>query len=287
MRVEATSFRNLRKMAGHCLDNPFLHKTINPLFKCTPLATQDWLRRQKWKIKFGIGLAAVSVTRLTRKSREAWNWLSEQVGTESLGDYFEFGVFSGQSMAAMHRVIQELGLERPRLFGFDSFEGLPQSAKFEDNGYWQPGSFKMDLKSTRKYLTRQGIDWERVALVKGWFKDTLTPELVAKHQMVKASVIMVDCDLYSSAREALFFCAPLIKDKAVILFDDWAGGNLAAQNLGEKKAFDEFLAANPQLRAEDFGKYDAHSKVFKVSRVQPTPAPTTEPQLSRSDTGSK
>jgi hypothetical protein len=85
---------------------------------------------------------------------------------------------------------------------------------------------------------------------------------------------MIDCDLYSSARDALAFCAPLIHDEAVIVFDDWhGGGNLAERDLGEKRAFDELLAAEPDLFAEEIGTYyhtemspPAPSKLFLVSR---------------------
>ena len=34
---------------------------------------------------------------------------------------------------------------------------------------------------------------------------------------------MIDCDIYSSARTALDFCGPLIRDRAVLVFDDWPG----------------------------------------------------------------
>jgi hypothetical protein len=63
----------------------------------------------------------------------------------------------------------------------------------------------------------------------------------------EASVIMVDCDLYASARTALHFSADLIVDEAVVFFDDWADAELAAKGLGERRAFEEFQAANPAL----------------------------------------
>lgn len=75
---------------------------------------------------------------------------------------------------------------------------------------------------------------------------------------------MIDCDLYSSTLEALKFCAPLIHEHAVILFDDWFP--LAEQAMGEKKAFDEFLADHPDMSARDLGSYDATARVFAVLR---------------------
>jgi O-methyltransferase len=67
---------------------------------------------------------------------------------------------------------------------------------------------------------------------------------------------MIDCDIYSFSKQALDFCTPLIKNEAIIFFDDWDGGaSLAKKNLGEKQAFDEFLEANPQFKAKEFGFY--------------------------------
>jgi hypothetical protein len=115
-----------------------------------------------------------------------------------------------------------------------------------------------------------GINWDRVILEKGWFSQTLNSKFIQKHDLHKASLIMVDCDIYSAAHECLQFCGPLIKDYTVIFFDDW--NPLAKQNKGEKRAFDEFLHANPNFTAEEFGEYsysnnDLSGKVFIVSRT--------------------
>jgi O-methyltransferase len=72
--------------------------------------------------------------------------------------------------------------------------------------------------------------------------------------------------MYRSTREALEFCAPLIVDEALIVFDDW--NPLAAQNMGEKRAFDEFLNEHPRLRARDYGvSYAPNAKAFLVTRL--------------------
>lgn len=73
---------------------------------------------------------------------------------------------------------------------------------------------------------------ERVSLVKGWFDETLTPGMAKT--IGKASVIMVDCDLYASAKTALNFTADLIVEQAVLFFDDWADVGLAEKSLGER-----------------------------------------------------
>ena len=91
------------------------------------------------------------------------------------------------------------------------------------------------------------------------------------------SVIMIDCDLYTSAKQALDFCAPLIKREAVVFFDDWTlGAGDGDRELGEQRAFAEWLSENPSLRAEEIGTYyqtqmepPEPSKVFLVGRSGP------------------
>ena len=76
---------------------------------------------------------------------------------------------------------------------------------------------------------------------------------------------MIDCDIYSASRAALFFCEPLIVDHAVILFDDW-GWREEVGGVGQKEAFDEFLGEFPELAAERLPSYFKHARVFLVER---------------------
>lgn len=215
------------------------------------------------------GQTLVPEAALTDCYRQVLDLLRDRAGDAPLGEYLEFGVCHGASFACMHRATVETDLQNMRLFGFDSFAGLPPEAEGPDGGgIWREGQYRSSLTFTRNFLDRAGIDWSRVTLTKGWFKDTLTPHFAARHKIREASVIMMDCDIYSSTREALAFCEPLIGDRAIILFDDWhSGGDLAARNQGEKRAFNEFLARNPQLRAEALPSYTANAEVFLVERL--------------------
>lgn len=208
-----------------------------------------------------VHIPLVMVSELRPQYEKACNHLAELVGTAELGDYLEFGVSLGTSLQTMSSVLEQLALPRVRIFGFDSFEGLPASAAAE--GKWQPGEFASPLEQTRQFLDRHGVDWQRTHLIKGWFSDTLTDGTKDTHHIRKASLIMIDCDLYSSARESLDFCAPLIKDAAFIFFDDWVDD----PDFGERKAFDEFLAGNPHLSATNFGSYQPMGKIFIVTNL--------------------
>lgn len=245
--------------------NKNLHHALKPLKPLIP-----------WKIRRYIELNThrelVSADELTPQYVKAWKTLRESLGTERLGDYLEFGVSHGTALNCMHKALKELNLEKVRIFGFDSFEGLPDNAKLEGNKYFIPGAFKSSYQKTRHYLSDQGIDWKKVFLIKGWYSDTLNEAQKQTHKIEKASVIMVDVDIYSSSKEALNFCASLIKDVAIIFFDDWYTFGYAENNLGEKKAFDEFLIEYPHFKIEDFGDYSlkgvTYGKIFKIINTQ-------------------
>jgi hypothetical protein len=202
---------------------------------------------------------------LEAKYRQVLATLIERQGRQSIGDYLEFGVFNGASLAAMYRALQHHGVDHVRLFGFDSFEGLPEAARHDDGGYWTVGSCYSDLAFTRECLSRWDVDLGRVHLVKGWFSNTLNDETVRRLGIETASVIMIDCDLYSSAKEALTFVAPFIGDESILFFDDMEE-HLVQKNMGEKRAFDEFLTENPGFDVRDLGSYGSSSRVFWLTR---------------------
>jgi len=198
------------------------------------------------------------------KYTKALKLLSEKTGSENLGDYLEFGVSHGTSLSSMHSVLKKLGLNNVRIFGFDSFEGMPAGSADEEGSMWHPGQFRSTIEETKQFLDLNGVDWKRTFLIKGWYSDTLTSELVEKHRIQKASVIMIDCDIYISSKQALDFCRPLIKGAAIIFFDDW----IEDKNVGECRALDEFLKKNPSFRAQEFDTYLPQGKIFLVEEMR-------------------
>ena len=75
--------------------------------------------------------------------------------------------------------------------------------------------------------------------VPGWFEETCNEQTKLEHNMKKAAVVHIDCDLYSSTKTVLTFIESLLVDGTVIIFDDWYNfkGN---PNLGEQRAFAEW-----------------------------------------------
>ena len=164
-------------------------------------------------------------------------------------------------MACMYGALRSEGLDQVRLIGFDSFEGLPQEAG--DQG-WRPGEFYSSLPATLAYLRRNGVDTDEIEMVAGWFRETCRAETAERLGIRKASLILVDCDIYSASRDALAFCAPLICDSAVIIFDDW-GWSESRGMIGQKEAFSEFLTANPRLIATSLDPaYIPQARIFHL-----------------------
>lgn len=267
---------SLKEDMRHQLDGPATagtagapsRKRANPVFQAIArlggklIGPRTKTRIQGYLInKFDVPVSFVPPDQLTLFFEKAVRRLSEAVGPKNVGDYLEFGVYQGNSMMAMQEAVRRVELGAVRFFGFDSFEGLPSEAEWD--GPWSEGEFRSDIEFTRKRLTEGGVDWRRTELVKGFFSDTLTPELREQHRIEKASLIMVDADLYTSSRDALAFCEPLIRDTSAIFFDDWHSTD---ESGGEKRAFRELLEAHPDLEAEEIGTYSPNALSFLVTR---------------------
>jgi hypothetical protein len=130
----------------------------------------------------------------------------------------EFGVYRGDSINFIARMTDQ------RVFGFDSFEGLPE--RWFDG--WEVGAFAVSkLPKVRRNVT----------LVKGWFNETLPGFL--KENPGDVGFLHVDSDLYSSAKTIFELLEPRLKPGTVIVFDEYF--NFPQWEQGEHKAFTEFL----------------------------------------------
>lgn len=243
---------------------------IGAVYERLPLRVRAWIGDILARRRAREGVSNFDHARLTRSYADAWQRLLREDPDAAHGDYLEFGVFYGSSLACMHEARGRLGLSSVRLFGFDSFEGFPDSADQEPGSTWFPGQCRSSLDLARAYLRGQGVPDEAATLVKGWYSETLTPATRERLGINRASVLMIDCDLYSASRDALRFSAPLIGRAAVIYFDDWNAAGIGDLGEGERRAFEEFLAENPDLRAEELKgleyKDKADPRIFLVVR---------------------
>jgi len=156
------------------------------------------------------------------------------------GLIIEFGVHIGNTM----RLIQHC-TDRP-VFGFDSFEGLPES--WTGAGGVPAGHFACEIPTGFR---------ENVVLIKGWFEDTLKPFCEGVKFNVngnnKVSVIHIDCDVYSGARTIFNILKDydMFQDGSIIIFDEMMG--YPDWENGEFKAFNQFLQEDPRWNWECIG----------------------------------
>ncbi len=245
------------------------------------------LQLSKLQLRLGYmqGLELVPEDELRKTFETALRHLGRD-SADSPGVYLEFGVYIGTSLACMYKAASNTGASKLRMIGFDSFEGMPEGVEQEDGSRWHKGELYSDVALTQRNLTRLGVPLERVELVPGWFADSLTEATRVRLGIRSVDIIMVDCVIESATREALDFVLPLITDRTIIFFDDWAIFDLEQRGLGEKAAFEAWLADHPEVKAEHLPtiSYTENARTFMLTK--PGAGTTVAGRLAASETPS-
>jgi hypothetical protein len=92
---------------------------------------------------------------------------------------------------------------------------------------------------------------DRLVTVKGFYDESLDEATRRRFDGKKAAIVYVDCDLYASTVPVLRFVRDFLQRGTVIVFDDWNCFH-GDPDKGERRAWAEFVAANPSLRFEKF-----------------------------------
>ena len=132
------------------------------------------------------------------------------------GLVLEFGVRFGASIRQISTLVDQ------DVYGFDSFQGLPESWHSEAKGSY---STKGVIPSVPQNVT----------LHEGWFEETL-PGFVEQHPE-PVRFMNIDCDIYSSTKTVLENFAKQIIPGTVIVFDEYIGNEHWRED--EFKAFQE------------------------------------------------
>ena len=173
--------------------------------------------------------------------------MSELIACAGTGLFLEFGVASGDTVNDIAKHIA------PReVFGFDSFEGLPEDWVYDGNKVWnRKGVFRCDVPTDLS---------DNVILVKGLFQDTL-PRFLTQHSEPVAFV-HIDCDLYSSTKFVLMTLSPRL-DGAIVVFDEMLRHKAYEEH--ECRAFAEFLSETGHW-CEYLGQQHFDGAGFRVGR---------------------
>lgn len=169
-------------------------------------------------------------------------------------EVYQFGVFNGDSMGKLLRVFRDAGRPITKMYGFDSFEGFPETDEnYQDcwvkgglNATEHMGCSSIDecmLTILEKLRPDQGD--AQITLVPGYFSDSLTDERAAG--MGPAALIDIDVDLYSSAVEVLEFVIKngILASGTLVWYDDWGGSprwqeNADGESLAHKEACEKY-----------------------------------------------
>ena len=162
------------------------------------------------------------------------HYVFENIGLRHREDtlWLEFGVYNGETINYISR------FTRDRVYGFDSFEGLPET--------WRDGFEKgvFTLNGTLPAVN------ENVVLVKGLFRDTLSTFLSSENK--KVSFVHIDCDLYSSTKHVLDNLICFMDEECIVVFDELVNYPGFDGDNGELKAFYEFVTEH-NIRFEWIG----------------------------------
>ncbi len=182
------------------------------------------------------------------------------------GDYAEFGVYNGTSMSCMASALSQTKQSDVHIYGFDSFAGLPPGIASDDGGVWYTGQFECPKALAIERLRKAGLNENKFTLVEGWYSDTLNVESPSPFRR-DISIVLIDCDAYTSAKLVLNYIHNYLSNISIVMFDDWKLNDLDIKNLGEYRAFGEFLRENPSFRARAMRGYNRKSKIFALQRV--------------------
>jgi O-methyltransferase len=136
------------------------------------------------------------------------------------GAFVEVGVFRGASLT----VIAAAKSPGTKLFGFDTFEGLPSVG--DDDTLFEKGMFKADETNLLKRVSVH----KNVKVVKGTFPDTAA--VLTGEQL---SFVHLDVDTYESTIASLKTVYPMLLPGGIILSHDYS------QAAGVHRAVGEFF----------------------------------------------
>jgi O-methyltransferase len=137
------------------------------------------------------------------------------------GDFVETGIWRGGACIMMAAVLAAYDERDRKVWGFDSFEGLPPpNAELypSDRGdqLYRFPQLAVSMEEVTENFRRVGLWSDQVRLVKGWFKDTVPAAGVEK-----IAVLRLDGDLYESTIQVLDGFYPRLSPRGFCIVDDY------------------------------------------------------------------
>jgi len=159
-------------------------------------------------------------------NKYALKYIFEDIQIKSIDNslWLEFGVYSGFTINYISQFTSNL------IYGFDSFEGLPENWIDDNNNIILKKGF-FNLNGNLPEVNKN------VILIKGLFQSTLKDFLFSQNNK-KISFVHIDCDLYSSTKFILETIYPYLDDNCIFVFDELVNVN---NDTNELRALQEFI----------------------------------------------
>ena len=140
-------------------------------------------------------------------------YLANTLDSKVDGDIVELGCYVGETSKYIAKTIEESGYDK-KYFVYDSFEGLPDLSKFEENTGWKPRT----LNTTEEIFTSnfEINDVPLPTITKSWFKDIKANQLPDK-----ICFAFLDGDFYTSIYDSLEKVYDRVVDGGYILVHDY------------------------------------------------------------------
>jgi O-methyltransferase len=137
------------------------------------------------------------------------------------GDYAEFGCWSGSTFALAYAESRK-AQPRPKLWAFDSFQGLPAPEGEKDkHALWTEGDMSMSLDLFRKTCRSNGVPDSAYHVVPGFYEDTIGASADTTALPQDIALAYIDCDLYSSTKTVMAFLGSRLKHGMIVALDDY------------------------------------------------------------------
>jgi O-methyltransferase len=180
------------------------------------------------------------------------------------GDYAEFGCASATTfrLAHSHIKMQQLNM---KMWAFDSFEGLPKTDDVRDlHPQWYAGAYPTATDLFELIVDDYGIKKDNYSMVPGFYNDTIGKKSIGSDKFApEIAIAYIDCDLFSSTRDVLFFLKSRLKTGIIIAFDDYFCYSSHGIS-GERLAMLDFLKENDEWEFVPFYQFNWHGQSFMV-----------------------
>lgn len=212
------------------------------------LAQEPWVDLSNGREMAEWGNAEQIVYNQVNRQSQKWKYFVKQFdfldAQRTKGNYLEFGCHRVRTFRMALTEARRHNFDFMKFFAFDSFQGLPAPVTAPSTELWHEGALCTTLEQFHQLIAEQGVYVDKVKAIKGFFDQSLTPELQQQFLAGEQPIAMatIDCDLYESAKPVFAFIEPLLQEGSVLYIDDLFDGYGGSPCKGVARAFQEFRA---------------------------------------------